>query len=106
MQSWVGYKLVKVFVTFGLQSVALNDLLKEWSPDLYDGFSYMQTKKSEMKENALSIKQCILGTGTGFNLVHNKHATEKPISIQLSEELTKILEFSMPKQRKGFLTKA
>ncbi len=32
MQSWIGYKLVKVLVTFGLQPVALSDSLNEWSP--------------------------------------------------------------------------
>jgi hypothetical protein len=53
MQSWVGYKLMKVLVTFEIQPVALSDSLKEWSPDLYDFFSCMQTKKSEMKKNAL-----------------------------------------------------
>ncbi len=44
MQSWVGYKLMKVLVTFGLQPNALNDLLKTWSPDLHDVFSYMLQK--------------------------------------------------------------
>jgi hypothetical protein len=55
MQSLVGYELVKVLETFGLQLFTLSDSLKEWSPDLYDIFSYMQTKKSEMKENTLQI---------------------------------------------------
>ncbi len=45
MQSWVGYKLVKVLVTFGLQPNALNDSLKTWSPELHDVFSYMLAKK-------------------------------------------------------------
>ncbi len=31
MQSWVGFKLVKVLVAFGLQPVALSDSLKKWS---------------------------------------------------------------------------
>jgi hypothetical protein len=52
MQSWVGYELVKVLVTFGLQPGDLNDSLKEWSPDLYDVFSYMQTRKVELKDYA------------------------------------------------------
>jgi hypothetical protein len=39
MQSWAGYELVKVLVTFGLQPVDLSDSLKEWSLDLYDVFS-------------------------------------------------------------------
>jgi hypothetical protein len=52
MQSWVGYGLVMVLVTFGLQLVDLSDSLKELSPDLYDVFSYMQTRKAELKDNA------------------------------------------------------
>ncbi len=55
MQSWVGYELVKVLVTFGLQPVDLSDSLKEWSLDLYDVFSYMQTRKAELKDNATQI---------------------------------------------------
>jgi hypothetical protein len=50
-KSWVGYELVKVLVMFGLQSVDLSDSLKEWSPDLYVVFSYMQTRKAELKGN-------------------------------------------------------
>jgi hypothetical protein len=55
MQSWVGYELVKVLVTFGLQPMNLSDSLKEWSPFLYDVFSYMQTRKAELKNNATRI---------------------------------------------------
>jgi hypothetical protein len=36
---------------------------------------------------------------------NKKNSAEKPISIQQSEELTKILEFYMPKQRKDFSPK-
>ncbi len=52
MQSWVGYELVKVLMTFGLQPVDLIDSLKECSSDLYDVFSYMQTRKAELKDNS------------------------------------------------------
>jgi hypothetical protein len=52
MQSWVGYELVKVLVTFELQLVDLSDSL---TPDLYDVFSYMQTRKAELKNNATQI---------------------------------------------------
>jgi hypothetical protein len=45
MQSWVGYELLKVLVTFELQPNALNDSLKTWLPDLHDVFSYMLTNK-------------------------------------------------------------
>ncbi len=39
IQSWVGYELVKVLVTFGLQPTHLNSSLKEWSQDLHDIFT-------------------------------------------------------------------
>ncbi len=58
MQSWVGYKLVKVLVTFGLQPNALNDSLMTWSPDLHDVFSFMLTKK-EVKQNAQQIVEVL-----------------------------------------------
>ncbi len=45
IQSWVGYELVKVLVSFGLQPTKLNPNLKKWSPDLYDIYCYMLTKK-------------------------------------------------------------
>jgi hypothetical protein len=76
MQSWVGYKLMKVLVTFGLQPNALNDSLM-WSPDLHDILSCMVTKqnkvKYQVKENAQQIVEVIfnemLHTGH-FNRVH------------------------------------
>jgi hypothetical protein len=52
MHSWVGYELVKFLVMFGLQPVDWSDSLKEWSSDLYDVFSYMQTRKAKLKNNA------------------------------------------------------
>jgi hypothetical protein len=55
MQSWVEYELVKVLVKFGLQPVDLSESLKEWSPYLYDVFSYMQTRKTELKDSATQI---------------------------------------------------
>jgi hypothetical protein len=44
IQSWVGYELVKVLVTFGLQPTHLNSSLKDWSQDLHIIFTYMQKK--------------------------------------------------------------
>jgi hypothetical protein len=55
MQSRVGYELVKVLVMFGLQPVDLSDSLKNWSSDLYDVFSCMQTRKAEIKDSATQI---------------------------------------------------
>jgi hypothetical protein len=68
MQSWVGYKLVKALVTFGLQPVDLSDSLKEWSPDLYDVFLYMQTRKAELKDNATRIIDVLFD-----DTLHSRH---------------------------------
>jgi hypothetical protein len=47
IQSWIGYELVKVLVTFGLQPIPLSSTLSKWSPDLHTIFTYMLTKKSK-----------------------------------------------------------
>jgi hypothetical protein len=68
IQSWVGYELVKVLVTFGLQPTCLNSSLKEWSQDLPDIFMYMQTKKPELKGRATEILDVLFN-----NTVHSGH---------------------------------
>jgi hypothetical protein len=55
----VGYELVKVIVVFGLQPTRLNNSLKEWSKDLHDIFSYMLTKKPELKVRANEILEVL-----------------------------------------------
>ncbi len=55
IQSWVGYELVKVLVTFGLQPITLNCSLTNWSKDLHDIFLYMQTKHPDLKVRANEI---------------------------------------------------
>ncbi len=47
IQSWIGYELVKVLVTFGLQPITLSSTLSKWSPDLHTIFTYMLTKNHE-----------------------------------------------------------
>jgi hypothetical protein len=43
-------------MTFGLQPTTLSDSLKDWSPDIYDVFTYhVQGKKSELRSNANQI---------------------------------------------------
>ena len=44
MHSWVGYELVKVLLTFGLSPKVREDL-KDWSPDLFQLFSYLGDKQ-------------------------------------------------------------
>jgi hypothetical protein len=48
MHSWVGYKLVKVLLIFGLSPKIHNDL-ENWSPDLFHLFSYMGDKQQDPK---------------------------------------------------------
>jgi hypothetical protein len=55
IQSWVGYKLVKVLVTFGLQPITLKSNLKDWSKDLHFIFTYMQTKNPDLEGRAEEI---------------------------------------------------
>ncbi len=44
IQLWVEYELVKVLVTFRLQPMCLNSSLKEWSQEIKNISTYMQTK--------------------------------------------------------------
>ena len=44
MHSWVGYELVKVLLKYGLSPKLRSDL-NEWSPDLYQLFSYFGKKQ-------------------------------------------------------------
>jgi hypothetical protein len=55
IQSRVGYDLVKVLVMFGLQPIILNSSLKNWSKDLHDIFTYMQSKNPDPKGRAEEI---------------------------------------------------
>jgi hypothetical protein len=53
MQSWVGYELVKILITFGLQSTTLNTSLEHWPPDLYQLFTYhVKSKKPDKAKDA------------------------------------------------------
>jgi hypothetical protein len=46
MHSWVGYKLVKVLLAFGLSPKNWDDL-ESWSPDLFNLFSYLGDKQQD-----------------------------------------------------------
>ena len=49
IHSWVGYELVKVLLSFGLTPKIREDL-EEWSPDLFNVFTYMSDKKTGNKK--------------------------------------------------------
>jgi hypothetical protein len=59
MHSWVGYGLVKILLNFGLSPNIRQDL-EDWSPDLFNLFSYLGNKqrdpsKKEQAEHLLTI---------------------------------------------------
>jgi len=61
IQSWVGYKLVKVLNVFGLQPNIRSDL-EAWSPDLFATFSYLcnrSTSNDQHKMNAFKMLDLI-----------------------------------------------
>jgi hypothetical protein len=49
MLSWVGYKLVKVLLVFGLSPKVWNDL-ESWSPDLFNFFPTLVTNNRTLKK--------------------------------------------------------
>ncbi len=59
LHSWVGYKLVNVLLNSGLSPKIWQDL-EDWSPDLFNLFSYLGDKqwdpsKKEQAEHLLTI---------------------------------------------------
>jgi hypothetical protein len=46
-------------VTFGLQPITLNSSLKNWSKDLHDIFTYMQSKNPDLKGRAEKILEVL-----------------------------------------------
>ncbi len=87
IQSWVGYELVKVQVTFGLQPMRLNSSLKEWSQDLHDIFMYMQTKHLSCKGELLKYLMCssttqyIVNTGAMSSSEQRKKSFSKIMAL-------------------------
>ncbi len=55
MHSWVGYKLVKVLLNFGLSPNIWQDL-DNWSLDSFNLFSYLGNKQQDpSKKNRLNV---------------------------------------------------
>jgi hypothetical protein len=83
IQSWVGYELVKVLVTFGLQPMHFNSSLKEWPQDLHDIFMYMQTKKPELTGRATEILDVLFNsTVHSGHWSHVQFGTKKKITAK------------------------
>jgi hypothetical protein len=59
VHSWVGYELVKVLLIFGLDP-KIRDDLEDWSPDLFNLFSYTGDKKRNTKKEEADCLLTIL----------------------------------------------
>ncbi len=67
MQSWLGYELVKVLITFVLQPTTLNASLEHWLPDLYNLFTYhVKSKKADMAKKCKSSGKCAFQQNIAF----------------------------------------
>jgi hypothetical protein len=64
IQSWVGYKLVKVLNVFGLQP-KIRSYLATWSPHLFAMFTY----KGENKETLLYNISCGIRNGPSTHVI-------------------------------------
>jgi hypothetical protein len=71
IQSWVGYLLVKVFRAYGLQPRSLHPKLKQWSPDLFDVFTYLENKFASNKKQQNNVKRIIEVLSNRTK--HNRH---------------------------------
>jgi hypothetical protein len=71
IQSWVGYELVKGFGAYGLQPRSLHPKSKQWSPDLFEVFTYLENKSALNEKQQTSAKRII---EVLFNITkHNGH---------------------------------
>ena len=59
IQSWVGYELVKVLRAYGLQPRSLHPKLKQWSPDLFQIFTYLENKSALNKTQQTNANRSI-----------------------------------------------
>ncbi len=81
MHSWVGYKLVKVLLIFGL-SPKIRDDLEDWSPDLFNLFSYMGNKKRNTKKEDADHLLTILFQKT----LHSRYFAKLPFGSKANFE--------------------
>ena len=70
----MGYELVKILQLFGLQPRTINNRLKDWSPDLFDVFTYLDgnTILTEDQQDNASRVLDVLFTKT----IHSGHFTK------------------------------
>ncbi len=81
MNSWVGYKLVKVLLIFGLTPKNCDDL-DDWSPDLFNLFSYMGDKKRDTKKEEADCLLTILFQKT----LHSGYSAKLPFGSKANFE--------------------
>ncbi len=71
MHSWVGYKLIKVLLIFGL-TPKIRDDLEDWSPDLFNVFTYTGNKKGDTNTEEADRVLTILFQKTQHNSYFTK----------------------------------
>ena len=81
MHSWVGYELVKVLLIFGL-TPKIRDDLEDWSPDLFNVFTYMGNKKWDTNKEEADRVLTILFQKTQ----HNSYFTKLPFGSKANFE--------------------
>ncbi len=81
MHSWVGYKLVKVLLIFGLTPKICADL-EDWLPDLFNVFTYMGNKKRDTNKEEADRVFPILFQKTQ----HNSYFTKPPFGSKANLE--------------------
>ena len=88
MHSWVGYELIKVLLIFGL-TPKIRDDLEDWSPDLFNVFTYMGNKKRDTNKEEADRVLTILFQKTQ----HNSYFTKLPFGSKANFEKCPILYY-------------
>jgi hypothetical protein len=88
MHSWVGYELIKVLLIFGL-TPKIRDDLEDWSPDLFNVFTYMGNKKRDTNKEKADRVLTILFQKTQ----HNSYFTNLPFGSKANFEKCPILYY-------------
>jgi hypothetical protein len=89
MHSWIGYKLVKVLLTFGLSPKIWEDL-ESWSPDLFIFFSYLGNKQWDPSKKCAEELLTILFDKT----LHNGYFRKLPFGSK--DKFSKMTNTTLP----------
>ncbi len=90
MHSQVGYELVKVYLNFGFSPKIWQDL-EDWSPDLFNLFSYLGDKQQDpsKKEQAERLLTILFD-----RTLHNRYFAKLPFGSR--DKLAKMTNITLP----------